>query len=119
MLTDTELASIRSTASEALPGTAIVQTQAWVSDGGGGGETAWTASGTVNCRIAPVGGSGGSEGTLASRISADAEYVVTLPYNASLSANSRLIIDGGTFNIESVRSRSYHATLRVEVKQQF
>lgn len=119
MLTDTELASIRSTASEALPGTALIQTQTWVSDGGGGGTTSWTTSGTVDCRIAPVGGSGGNEGTLASRITADAEYVVTLPYNASLSGNSRLIIDGGTFNIESVRSRSYHATLRVEVKREF
>lgn len=118
MLTDSELAAIRSTASEALPGTAVIQGQAWVSDGGGGGSTAWTASGTVDCRLAPVGGSGGAEGVEGNRISAEAEYVVTLPFDAEVTTDSRLVIDGATYNIEAVRDRSWNATTRVEVRRE-
>lgn len=119
MLTDAEIAAMRTTAGAALPGTAVIQTQTWQSDGGGGGTTAWTASGTVDCRIAPVGGSGASEGIEGNRISAEAEFVATLPYNAAVTNNSRLIIDGGTFNVEAIRIRSWSMSTRCEVRKEF
>lgn len=109
---------MRSTAEEALPGTAIIQSQAYVSDGGGGGSQAWTAAGTEPCRIAPIGGHSAGEGLTGGRISADAEYVVTLPSDADLTTDSRLIIDSETFNVEAIRDRSWNVSTRVEVVKQ-
>jgi head-tail adaptor len=116
LLTDAELTSMRATASQALPGTAVIQSQSFASDGGGGGSLTWAAGGTVDCRLAPLGG---TEREIADRISSDADYIVTLPYDASVTTNSRLIINGGgTFNVEAIRDRSWHTSTRVEVVRQ-
>lgn len=119
MLTAAELASMRSTAGAALPDTAVIQTQAWVSDGGGGGSTTWTAAGTVDCRIAPVGGQGAMEDEQGDRITADAEFVATFASDVSIDTNSRVISGGGTFNVEAIRTRSWNLTTRAELKKEF
>lgn len=112
MLTDAELTAMRATAAEALPGTAVIQTHQFTDDGGGGGTVGWTSSGTVDCRIAPLSG---DEREIADRIAEDAEYIVTLPTDASVTVQSRLIVAGGTFNVAAIRDRSYEVTQRVEV----
>lgn len=118
MLTDSELAGIRSTSSSALPGTAIIQSQGWESDGGGGGSIAWTAAGTFDCRISPIGGSGASEEERGDRIAADADFIITLPFDASVDTNSRLLIDEEVYNVEAIRSRSWNASTRVEATKE-
>lgn len=115
MLTPTELSSMRSVAAEALPGTAVIQANVWTSDGGGGGSVAWTASGTVGCRIAPLLTS--FEGETGSRITPTAEYVITLPAETTITTNSRILSAGGTFNVEAIRERSWNTTTRVEAKK--
>ena len=117
MLTPADLASLRAVTAEALPGTAILQTQAWTSDGGGGGTTAWTASGTVACRLAPVIGPGMREEQVGGRIQADTQFIVTLPADTSVTTNSRILTAGGTFNVEAIRERSWNVTTRVECKK--
>lgn len=106
---------MRATAAQALPGTAVVQTQAYSSDGGGGGSIAWTASGTVDCRLAPIRG---DEREIGDRISADADYVMTLPHDVTVTTNSRILHSGGTFNVEAVRDRSWEVTTRVELTKE-
>lgn len=115
MLTAAEITSMRAIAGSALPGTAVISSQAFSSDGGGGGTTTWTASGTVACRIAPMSG---TEREVGDRISQDADYIVTLPGTATVTTNSRMVIDGGTFNVEAIRDRSWNVTTRVEVVRQ-
>ena len=111
MLTADELTQMRADAAEALPGTAIIQTQAETSDGGGGVTVAWTAAGTVDCRIAPLTG---TEREMGDRISSDADYLITLPHNASVTTNSRIVAGGGTYSVEAIRDRSWNVTTRVE-----
>lgn len=118
MLTAGELSRMRTTAGSALPDSCVIQSQAWASDGGGGGSLTWTTGGTVNCRVAPVGGMGASEDNYGDRISADAEFIITLPTTAAVTTDSRIIHTGGTFNVEAVRDRSYEVTQRVEVKRE-
>lgn len=118
LLTASELASMRSVTASALPDTCVIQTQAWASDGGGGGSQTWTTSGTLACRIAPAGGHGAGEGETGDRISADSEYVVTLPSDTSLTTNARLLTGGGTFNVEAIRERSWNLSVRAEVVKQ-
>jgi hypothetical protein len=96
---------MRSVAAEAMPGTAVIQGGTLASDGGGGGSMVWASSGTVDGRIA-----------------ADAEYIITVPHNASVTTDSRLIVTdenfSGTFNIEAIRERSWNVTTRVEAKRE-
>lgn len=113
MLTEAELDSMRSAAAEALPGTAVIQRETFTSDSGGGGTAAWTASGTVDCRIAPISG---NEREIAGRIAEDAESIVTLPAETTISVRDRMVIGGGTFNVLAVRDRDeWEITRRVEV----
>jgi SPP1 family predicted phage head-tail adaptor len=112
MLTDADLTSMRATAAQALPGTAVIQTRSFTDDGGGGGTLAWSNAGTVACRLAPLNG---SEREIADRVSDDSEFIATLPTTAAVDVTKRLLINGGTFNVSAVRDRSWEITQRVEV----
>jgi head-tail adaptor len=115
MLNDAELTRMRTVAGSALPGTAVIQSQAYVSDGGGGGSITWSNAGTVPCRIAPLGG---DERLIGGRISPDADSVITLPWDASVTEGSRIVASGGTFNVEHVRDRSWELTTRLECRKE-
>lgn len=115
MLTDNELDSMRAVAERALPGTAIIQTNTFTSDGGGGGSVGWAASGTVDCRIAPLSG---DERTIGGRVTAEADSIVTLPFGTDIAEDARLVIDGTTYNVQAIRERSYEVTTRVEVARE-
>lgn len=116
MLTEPELDAMRATAAQALPGTAVIYSQGFVDDGGGGGSHSWSAAGTVSCRIAPVSG---NEREIADRIAEDAQFVVTLPAETSISQTQRIVTGGGTFNVLAVRApRGYEITRRVEVGEE-
>lgn len=115
MLSATDLASARAALEESLPDTAIIKNPSWVSDGGGGGTTTFTASGTVPCRIMPVSGNERVEGA---RLNADTEYLVTAPYDAAVDKDSVLEIDSRVFSVTAVgEPRSWAVSLRVEAKE--
>ena len=115
MLTDAELASMRSTLNESLPGTAIVQTSTWVSDGGGGGTTSWVAAGTYDARITPAGGIEDQQGD---RLQPETEFIVTLPANTAVDENAQIVFSGGTYDvIASPAPRSFEISRRVQVKE--
>jgi SPP1 family predicted phage head-tail adaptor len=116
MFSDGDLARMRTVAgTAALPDTAVVYTHAYVSDGGGGGSTTWTVAGTTPCRIAPLGG---AENLYGGRISPDADSIITLRHDATITTNSRLVANGGTYNVEYVRDRSWELTTRVEARKE-
>lgn len=115
MITAAELAEMRDDLEDSLPDLAVVKTQNWVSDGGGGGSTTFTASGTIPCRIAPVQN---MEGTTGGRISPDSEYVVTLPFDAAVTTESMLTINTRNFSVTGMREpRSWEISRRIEAKE--
>jgi hypothetical protein len=117
VLTEPELERLRSAANLTLPGTAVIRSETWASDGGGGGSMSYTASGTVDCRIAPVGRQTG-EGEIGERMSPDAQWIVTLPANTTIDLQDQIVTGGGTFSVLAIRApRSYEMTRRVEVDQ--
>lgn len=113
LLTEGELEAMRATASEALDGSAVVRTQTFVSDGGGGGTTVWTAAGTFACRIAPLSGSDELAGE---RVTSGSEVLITLPAETAVDHNAQIVSGGGTFAVIAVRERSEELTRRVEAK---
>jgi hypothetical protein len=118
LLTEAELDRMRSVAAEALPGTAVIQSASWVSDGGGAGTTTFTASGTVACRIAPITTGRVKEGEVGDRMSPDAQWIVTLPAETAIDLDKRIATNGGTFDVLAIHApRGYEITRRVEVDQ--
>ena len=100
-----------------LPGTAVISTRAFVSDGGGGGIDTWTVSGTVSCRLDPMTGSSfGRESVIADRLSADANWIVTLPAETEIDTNCRVSIEGEDYEVLAMRAPiSWELSRRVEV----
>lgn len=116
MISDGELASIRADLDLSLPGTAIVQTEVYASDSQGGGSVTWTAAGTVACRIAPRSAlTAGDESEYADRLSAEAEWIATLPAETAVTQKDRLVIEGTAYSVAAVHARDFEMLRRVEL----
>jgi SPP1 family predicted phage head-tail adaptor len=115
-LTDAELASMRTTTGEALPDTCVIQRGTATTDSGGGATTAWVAAGTVDCRIAPAGQQGNETAT-GGRITAETEFILTVPHTTTIDTAYRVVTGGETYNVTALRDRSWPLTRRVEVKR--
>jgi head-tail adaptor len=117
LLTAGDLASMRTTLNQSLPGTAVIQTSSLTPDGMGGGTTAWTASGTVACRLASMASS--DEREVGDRISPDADWILTIPANTTITRNSRVTTGGVNYQVCAMRApRSYEVSRRVELKEE-
>jgi len=115
MLSESDLTNMRTVLNDSLPGTATLTSGTIVSDSGGGGTTTFAASGTVDCRVAPVGG---SDREVADRLSSEADWIITLPAQTSIQTDDRIVTNGGTFAVVAVHSpRSYEISTRVEARQ--
>jgi SPP1 family predicted phage head-tail adaptor len=115
VLTDADIASMRVTANQALPGTAVIHGGTLTSDGGGGYTETFTASGTVSCRVAPASGGEMQEGD---RIIADSTHIITLPAETTVETDDRIVVAGVTYNVTAVRERSWEVTRRVEARRE-
>lgn len=114
MLSDSDIARMRTSAEQALPGTAVIQSGTLTSDNGGGWTEAFTAAGTVACRVSPISG---GEREIGGRISTEAEYVITLPAETAVETDDRIVVGAITYNVVAVRDRDWEITRRVEVRK--
>jgi SPP1 family predicted phage head-tail adaptor len=115
LLDKAEVEAMRATAAEALDTTAVIETSAEVSDGGGGEITTWTPAGTVSCRVAPVLRGQGEE-IAGDRLTDITEVVLTFPGDTEIDHNARVAVDDKTFTVLEVRERSQEITRRVKAK---
>ena len=97
-----------------LTDTGVIQTQAGTSDAGGGITTAWTASGTVNCRIDPLSG---RERVTGGAIDERSTHLVRCPSDAAVTTDSRIAMTGGTYEVTAVRDRTGQWLATFEVMQ--
>lgn len=103
MLTAVDLDWMRSEQAGWLSGTATIQTRVPVSDGAGGFDPGWAASGTVACRVATTGG---GETLLGDALRDAARWVVTLPHDADVATGDRLITDGRVLEVVAVAAQT-------------
>lgn len=108
---------MRGVAAEALDGTAVIQTEQFVSDGGGGGTATWVSAGTVACRIAPYTQSSAGESLEGGQVMNDAEVIVTMPAETAVESNARIICGGRTYTAVAIRRRSQELTRRFAAKE--
>jgi Phage head-tail joining protein len=84
-----------------------------VSDSGGGGTTVWSAGGTVNCRIDPLGG---GEGLAGGRISDRTTHLLSVPPDVDVDERNRFAVTNrGTFEITALRERTSEPVRTLEV----
>lgn len=114
-LTAGELSSMRDTLEDSLAGTAVVKVSSWVSDGGGGGTTTWTPSGTVSCRVAPAGG---GETTDGSRLQPDTQVIFTIPQDTTIDPDAVIEYESRVYSVTALRApRTWEISRRVEAKE--
>lgn len=104
LLSDAQLAAMRDDVARLLPGTAILQNKTVASDGAGGGSVTWAAvtGGTVACRLDPLRRQGAGEETYGLRESAANLYQLTLPYDAPLLMDYRVLYNGVPYEVRTV-----------------
>ena len=103
MLTSSDLDWMRAEQADWLASTATIQTRVPVSDGAGGFDPGWTASGTVACRVASTGG---GEALLGQALRDAATRVVTLPFDADVATGDRLVTDGRVLEVVAVAAQT-------------
>ena len=107
---------MRDTLEDSLVDTAIIKSSAWVSDGGGGGTTTYTASGTVECRVAPLTMTG--EMVEGDRLQSDTEYIFTFAWDTAITDESLITHSGRNFTVTALRApRTWEVSRRVEAKE--
>lgn len=112
-----DLTRMRAEVARMLPGAAIIQELTAASDGAGGVTETWAAvtGGTVACRIDPLRRVAQIESTgMAEAIVL--EYQVTLPYDAPISAQNRLVIEGTAYEVRQLDAvHSWNVSRRARV----
>lgn len=109
---------MRDVAEQTLDSTAVVQSKTYASDGGGGGTTVWAASGTVACHLSPIPAYENDEREIAERIAADADWIVTVPAETSVTTENRIVTEGKTLNVEACHApRTWEITTRLEARE--
>jgi hypothetical protein len=116
LLTDADIAGMRSAVEDSLPDTAVIQRGTVHSNAGGGGTTAWVAMGTVACRLSPISAVRfGTEREIANRLAEDADWLITLPQATTIDTDKRVVIGVETYEVLALHDpRSWDLCRRVE-----
>lgn len=118
MLSAGELAGMRATVGDVLVESCAIGRRAEGSDSGGGQTVTWPAFATVDCARAPLGQQGSGEELQGDRVTAEAEWIMTLPQGTDVRTSDRLTIGGTVYEVLAVRAtRTWELARRVECKR--
>jgi hypothetical protein len=115
-LSTAELADMQGVSDSALPGVCVIQSLSFTSDGMGGGTAGYTASGTVDCRIAP-GGLSPAERVFGEQLTPVGDYVATMPAGTIVPHSGRITSGGRTFEVLDAKHRDEEIALRVALRE--
>lgn len=117
MLTDDELAGMRSTVTESLPGLAEVARMSSPTSDGAGGRTTTTSTvvASVPIRVAPEGSvTGRSDSVNADRVENVQRWQLTFPQGTNVTVDDTVTLGARTFRVVAVMAeRSYGVSCRV------
>jgi head-tail adaptor len=99
VLSAAELAAMRSTAGDALPGTAVLHRSTQSTDALGGRTDLWAAYGTVTCRVSPSTSMSDGEEIYGGEWHNAMPYIITLPYGTDVTSSDRVVANGQTFEV--------------------
>ena len=121
-LTTAELASIRSDVADLMPDTCIIITVSATADVFGGHTlgTAAAAGGTVNCRLDAkiINTLRASESKAAGGIQPFHQFILTVPYDTTITTNNQVQKGTEVYNVISVDAdKSWKGAVRVVVER--
>lgn len=101
MISTRQLARMRQQVEDRLPDTCVIQTHTGAKDSAGRPTQTWAAvtGGTVACRVDRMTSRQDMSFVDAAREQTEIRYQLTVPYDAPLEANCRVIHDGKTYEI--------------------
>ena len=116
MISDSDLAYIRSQAAKLLPDTCTIQRVTRPSDGAGGYTETWTDYAThVPCRLA-VDRTQPREELQVGQVAPAQRYWLTLQYDQAIAITDRVVKDGQTFEVIGIDdAKSYSTAKRVQL----
>lgn len=115
----TLLAHMRAQVLYLLPDTAVIQSVSNSSDGAGGFSATWAAvsGGTVVCRIDPVTSRENID-VILGRETTTVMHQLTMPHNAPLNENNRVVINGNTYEvIQFTTTHSNNVSVRAIISE--
>ncbi len=115
MLPLAELTALRAEQEKALPDTAAIRRLTRTSDGAGGFTSSEATVATVAARITATLGS--TERPIAERLGLAEAAVVTLPYGTDVELADRVLINGATWDVVALLSKSWSTALRLIVSR--
>lgn len=109
------LALMRAQATQLLPDTCTIQSVSRSSDGAGGWSETWSTLATVACRLDPLKQQAQPE-TVAGREALIVPRQLTVPYDAPIDVDRRVVIGSETYEIrELVDDHSWRVCRRAKV----
>lgn len=116
MISAAELSAMRVIENSAMSSTAVIHRNTPTADGMGGYSEAWAAVGTVSCDLWPINQRGDREGvTVGAQPISKANWFITVPFDTTITAKDRVVIDSRTFEVTFVpNSESWMSAKRVE-----
>jgi len=112
MLSNADLAWMRTTQAANLPDELIVQTRVIeISDEGATEADTWNDGATVPCRIAPIAQVSGDENVVAEKVTERPLYQLTFPLTVAISPLNRVNVNGLIYEVESVEDAREHQTV--------
>ncbi len=120
MVSAAQLTQMRADVTSSLTDTATIQTRSLSNDGAGNAVESYSGSTTIACRLRFA--SGGKPSYPKQRSGDQSQpqqlWIVTLPYNASVSETDRLTINGETYEVVTANEeRSIELCKRVLCKR--
>lgn len=118
MLTDTDLSHMREAIGELLPATCHILSVTRTSDGQGGFTDTWGTAVTTSCRLDYKQGPGQrGEMVVAATNQPYSGFVLSLPWNTTITQANRIKIGSTQYNVTMVDSgKSWTAVLRCGVE---
>lgn len=108
---DANVTQLRGLAFLALSDTGYILSLSGTTDAGGGEIQTWGTAGTAACKIESLGG---GETVVASQLSDRSTHLITLPPLVTVDHDDRFEVNGDTYEITAVRSRTAEWTRAVE-----
>lgn len=117
MLSEADLAGMRSTVEQALPDTCTIRRRTVAADGAGGTAVQWADLLTTPCRIVAAG-TVGREGQAGQQIVPGAEVSIWMPSEVEATTDDRVRVGDQMLEILSVdRSGEWRTEIRVQAKR--
>lgn len=115
LLSTDDLTYMRDSLEELLPGTCYILSTTNASIGGGEYSETWGTAGTADCRLDARGGGEKLQGESTQPVFS---FILTLPYDTTVSEANRIELDSAIYSITSIDTgKSWNASKRLTLER--